>query len=112
MILYHVTAARHLDAIMEEGLVPRIGERSEVMGEGEAGVYLFTSRTALDEAVMNWLGDAYEEDDDLVVLEVELVEGFEISAGFEVETIAREAIPPHRIRLLKRLEPPSGVRLG
>lgn len=91
MILYHVTAARHLDTIMEEGLRPRIGERSEVMGEGEAAIYLFTSRTAVDDAVMNWLGDAYEEDDELVVLEVKLDEGFEISAGFEVEAVAREA---------------------
>ena len=112
MIFYHVTAARCLDTIMEEGLRPQVGERSEVMGENIEAIYLFTSREAMEDAVMNWMGDAYEEDDELVVLEVSLEDGFELSGGFEVEAIVKQVIPPERLKVAERLEPPSEMGMG
>lgn len=100
MIFYHVTAARYLP-ILKDGLRPQVGERSEAMGENVAAVYLFTSEEAMDDALMNWLGDAFGEEDELVVLEVELEDGFQISAGFEVEAIVTQAIPPQRLKVLR-----------
>ena len=54
--LYHVTPLDQVPNILETGLEPRIGPRSEAM-ELEPRVYLFGDQESVEQALMNWLGD-------------------------------------------------------
>lgn len=57
---------------MQVGLVPAIGARSKALGEITPRVYLFTGLDACENALSNWLGEAFEHlaDESLVVLEI------------------------------------------
>jgi hypothetical protein len=97
-IYYHVTPRRNLQNIKKTGLVPQVGERSALLGE-DSGIFLFGDLDAMETALMQWLGDAFDEDEDLVVLEIALPDGFPVeetpNAGFESST--SEVIPPEYI---------------
>ena len=54
--LYHVTPLDQVSNILETGLEPRIGPRSEAM-ELEPRIWLFGDQESVDQALMNWLGD-------------------------------------------------------
>ena len=54
--LYHVTPLDQVSNILETGLEPRIGPRSERM-ELEPRIWLFGDQESVDQALMNWLGD-------------------------------------------------------
>ena len=55
-VLYHVTNGLNESSILENGLVSRIGFRSEKLNES-AGVYLFTSFDAMETGCDTWLFD-------------------------------------------------------
>lgn len=63
---YHVTTADSYDQIMREGLLPRLGQRSQDFGEVQPAIYLFPSINALQDAL--WLAEAFDDEEDLVVL--------------------------------------------
>lgn len=84
--MFHVTPASNVPSIMQRGLIPQIGSRSALM-EQESGIYLFKTEDAAADAVASWLGDEFEEDEPLALLEVNLPPDAEIaptSADFEV----------------------------
>lgn len=54
--LYHVTPLDQISNILETGLKPLVGPRSERM-ELEPRVYLFGGLDAVEQALMNWFGD-------------------------------------------------------
>lgn len=60
--LYHVTPRRNLGTIRAEGLRPAIGPRAEDAGEVLPAVFFFHCREDLDNALSNWLGEAFEDD--------------------------------------------------
>ncbi len=68
-VFYHVTLAENVESIRAQGLLPRIGERSEEIGETAERVYLFDARESAYDALYGWLGDAWEEEE-LVLLSV------------------------------------------
>lgn len=72
MNVWHVTPTINIFGILEEGLVPSIGARSEELGEDAKRVYVFTSIDALENALGNWLGEAFEEDEALSILSLEV----------------------------------------
>ena len=92
-MLYHVTPAHNLDSILSHGLQPAIGPRSAQLGEQVYRVYLFTSLEACHEALSNWLGEAFEDEpDDLIILEVDGRDlslaseaGYEVASAYAVE---------------------------
>lgn len=101
---YHVTLAENLPLIMEKGLVPSVGERSKKMSEREA-VFLFASRGDAEDAVMNWLGDEFDDDDDdLALLEVTLPAEIAIyrEHGIDWEVYVKDRIPPQCLHILER----------
>lgn len=104
-MLYHVTPAAKLESILQNGLIPQIGERSALAGETSKSLYLFTSLEACESGLMNWLGEEFE-DTELVVLEFSEagIRG-DTSSGYEL--VCPHAIPADRIvRLLnERLAP-------
>ena len=68
MHVWHVTPTRNVFGILEEGLNPSVGERSQAMGEETPRVYVFTDALALEDALSNWLGEAFDEDDALSIV--------------------------------------------
>lgn len=68
---YHVTLKRNLHSILENGIIPAIGERSLEKGEKIPMVYLFPSQEHCEDALLGWLGDCFEDqDDDLIILSI------------------------------------------
>lgn len=100
MIFYHVTPLSNLDSILRTGLQPQIGERSQYAGETTPAVYLFASKKDLEQAMLNWAGDEFE-DEEIVYLEIQLpleYENYLRPNGFE--TTCEIAIPPQYIQVI------------
>lgn len=100
---YHVTTERASRKILVNGLIPRKGSRSNKLGEREEAIYLFKSIDDAEEAVMNWLGDEFNETAILVLLEVRVPSDFsitEIEGHFEA--VSANPIPAKYIRLIKK----------
>lgn len=100
---YHVTTQSNLDSIMSNGLIPSIGERSSRLGEENSSIYLFDSKQSVEDALGNWLGEEFDEDEQLVLLEVsskdiDTVPSFEgDDSSFEWTT--KNAITPSNIKV-------------
>lgn len=99
-LLFHVTPASKVAAILKEGLLPKIGERSRAAGEMMAAVYLFSSMEAVENACMNWLADAFDEDEQLALLAVNPTDAIAPVPGCEWETVSTAPIPPEALRVL------------
>ena len=95
-IFYHVSSRKNLKSIMDIGLVPTIGERSSEALESTPAIFCFTSQSHCEDALMNWLGDAYDDDEELVILALSPEQSPVLTdALFEVCFI--ESIPSSRI---------------
>lgn len=97
-IFYHVTPAKNVKWIMEEGLLPSTGSASSSYGETEERVYLFPSLIDAQDAVNNWLGDQHE-DDILALLQVDAT-GINLESDVEWEYYTNQIIPPNKIKIL------------
>lgn len=112
---FHVTPAENLASILTHGLVPSIGARSAALGEPTARVYLFTSREACEQALCNWLGEAFEDlEHGLVILELEAV-GITGQSEAPFEVACSDVVSPELIRrvldeALEPLAPPTAAR--
>jgi hypothetical protein len=93
---YHVTLAENVQAIVLNGLRPMIGERSAELGEKEERIYLFPTKPDCETALSNWLGEQFDEDQKLVILEID-ISGIALTsdAGFEIS--CNSTIMPDRI---------------
>jgi hypothetical protein len=90
---WHLTPAKNLPSILEQGLLPH---QNEDMGD-EPGVYLFPHWDDAENALLNWFGERFE-DEPLVALEVGtkgLDLAFDPEVGYEV--MSRSTIPPAAI---------------
>lgn len=67
---YHVTLKENKSKLFVSGLEPRLGHNSSELGETEPRVYLFPSKEAAEEALGGWLGEQYDDDDELVLMSV------------------------------------------
>lgn len=106
MIAYHITPYHtYQTKIKRHGLMPRIGARSKNIGESVERIYLFDSLDECDNALMNWLGDEYEDMGVkfVAILEINL-DGIEVQQNPHApwEYWALEHIPPERIKMIKR----------
>lgn len=97
---YHITPAKNVSKILKNGLDPKKPQDYD----DEEGVYLFKSKDDVDDALMNWLGDRFDEDEDLALLEIDGNYVKRVSpggAGYEV--IVKHAIPAEAIKLSRSL---------
>lgn len=100
-LVYHVTPASNLTAIYAQGLVPQIGPRSRLARESRPAVYCFPTQEAMETALSNWLGEQFDLDEELVVLQIDtdLIDGpllcSTIKGSYEV--MFEQAIPAHAI---------------
>ena len=99
--VWHITEADSVPNILSVGLEPRVGPRSALLGEPQPMIYAFPDGESLTNALSNWLGDAFDDDAVLSVLEIEAPGhalvcdpdvGFEVCIGC--------AIPAKHIRVL------------
>lgn len=103
---YHVTLTKNLKSILENGLIPTLGELAQLCDETETKIYLFPSLTDMETALSSWLGEAinnqYGEDIKCCSLEITLPDEFPITNGdVEYEAYSYLTIPPQYIRYLK-----------
>jgi hypothetical protein len=102
-VLYHVTEKSDLQDILTQGLVPKLGPRSIEAGESNPAIFLFPDIEDMDNALMNWMGECWDEDDDteLVALEITLDDNFPLvqTAGWEYMSL--NPIEPSCIRYYK-----------
>ena len=75
---FHVTPSRNCRSIMEQGLIAQCGERSSACCEGSPAVWLFPSVQEMENALMGWLGEEFEDEDALAILQIDLPDGFPI----------------------------------
>lgn len=106
MTLYHVTPYHtYQTKIKRHGLIPRIGAKSKKVNEPVKRIYLFDSIDECENALMNWLGDEYEDIGvkSVAILKVDL-ENIDIEqnpdAGYEYWVT--DPIPPDKIKLIKK----------
>lgn len=100
---YHITPASNLESIMAKGLKPGYGPRSSAAAESMDAVYLFQSRSAAEDAAMNWYGDEVDEDEPLALIRVLLPKKVEpVSDDVEWEVKVTQIIPPENLKVLSR----------
>lgn len=92
-----MTPADNLDQIMRVGLRPSIGKRASAYGENAPMVYLFGHREDVDNALMNWLGNEFDDDIALAVLQVEC--DSVVRGDVDYEFVCFDVIAPEYISL-------------
>lgn len=99
---YHVTPTKNLESIFKQGLKPTLGDRSSKISGEQKGVYLFLDKISAEDAVMNWLGDEFD-DEPLTMLEVDIT-GLDkyISKGADYELVINKTIEPNRIKKVEQ----------
>lgn len=71
MYAYHITTYDMVRSILKYGLIPKIGKRSKKLETSKA-IHLFKSKNDVEDALMNWLGDEFDEDTRLVLLKIQI----------------------------------------
>lgn len=107
--VYHVTPTKNLKGIAKQGLVAALGDRTSQIAGEKSGIYVFPDRVSAEDAVMNWLGDEFD-DENLTMLKID-VTGLQdhISKGADYELIVGTTIEPSRIKKVNiQLEEASG----
>jgi hypothetical protein len=94
-ILYHVTYTKNLPAIKKFGLIPKINPEMQ----DKKAVYLFINREALEDALMNWLGDKLDENEEVIVLYINknMVKDLKQDKNVGYEVYTEYTIPPKAI---------------
>ena len=99
-MFFHVTKKENLNSILEEGLIPQIGDNSSCC-ETEPFVFLFTDEDSMNIALSSWFGELFDEDEELVSLKVLLPDDWELESDVEYEVASRKTIPPEFIEYYK-----------
>ena len=99
--VYHVTPTKNLKSIAKQGLTPAVGGRSSKISGEQKGIYVFPDKVSAEDAVMNWLGDEFD-DEPLTMLKID-VSGLEkdITKGADYELVIDKTIEPNRIKKVK-----------
>jgi hypothetical protein len=99
-VFFHVTLSANVPSIQAQGLVPQAGERSQQMDD--RGIFLFASLEEAEDAVMNWLGDEFDDDESLTLLKVTLPAGVRVTQ-VAFETVCHDPIPADYIDVVGEL---------
>lgn len=90
---YHITLLDNLESILEEGILPNLPADME---NEITGVYLFRSIGDAENAMLNWMGERFDETDELVMLKIDPV-GIDICFEGDFESVSCDVIPPENI---------------
>lgn len=97
MTLYHVTTRVALPSILKGGLIPSLDKRGKGYENEPPAIYLFNTLADLEDGVVNWLGDCFPEDVELIALEVSLPP--------EINPVEDPELPGAACRVFKPLAP-------
>lgn len=97
---YHITPSQNTAAIIQYGLVPQVGARSQDLGESRAAIYLFETIEDAEDALGGWLGESFDEDEALTLLEVNTMDLIASEGGAGYEMVFEDPIDPSRIKVL------------
>lgn len=91
--VYHVTLKKNLKSIMKRGILPSVPE--DMLDQ--KGVYVFTTPEDAEDSLMNWLGDRFDEEDDIVLIKIDSdkVKLHDTEAGYE--KVSYDIIQPSSI---------------
>ncbi|NLC22400.1 MAG: hypothetical protein GX771_10920 [Halomonadaceae bacterium] len=102
--MYHVTPRANLPSILQDGLEPRIGERSEALGEAAPRIYCFPTLADCNDALGQWLGDWFNDEEELhgepielAILELDRSQVPACASEVEWELCVSERIAPEAI---------------
>ncbi len=101
--MFHLSLKSNEQSILENGLKPFIGERSKILGESVARIYLFPTMEDVENALLGWFGDWCEEngifEGELALFEVTPPNDFPICFGdAEYEFVSYTSIPKEYIK--------------
>jgi hypothetical protein len=96
-IAYHVTPTKNIEKIKSTGLIPSKNKET-----GDFGIFMFETTEALEDAMMNWLGDKFDENEDLSLLTLDIT-GLKYNHGAGYEILTTEKISPDRIKKIKNI---------
>ena len=96
---YHITKTTNVPFILKQGLIPK----KPTDFEDVEGVYLFKSIEDAEDAVMNWLGDRFDEDEELTLLKIDSTGIKKTEQGAAYEIISKEKIEPQFLSIVKTL---------
>lgn len=101
-MFYHATLKENIDSIMHQGIQPQIGENSKVIGEEIERVYLFNTLEDLINALGQWFGDLFDDDDELIIFEIEIdPKDYHLYTPDDLyESYYYQTIPPHAIKAI------------
>lgn len=83
----------NLESIRQHGIVPAVGERSAELREAHAAVYTFCSLEDVVTALSNWLGEAFEDDEELIIIKMQVPASWVITEAFEYRIY--RTVPAH-----------------
>lgn len=98
--LYHVTPPANIASILQNGLLPQIGERSAIAGETVPAVFCFSSLDDVENALTNWLGDLFDEEEPLSLLRVSLDSTAVLGEGAGYEVVVLSPIRAEGVTVL------------
>lgn len=88
--LYHVTPKKNLSSIEKHGILP--SDASD-----KKAIYLFKDKTEAEDALMNWLGDKFDENEDLAILTIDPKNLTIVPSSVGYEVISYNPIPAQNI---------------
>lgn len=95
MRVFHVTPKANLDSILKDGLMPQVGDRASEMSEAKPAVYCFSGAAECENGLTNWLGEQFDEDEALLILELDITD-LTVECGPEWEVRVLQTIEPGR----------------
>jgi len=99
-VFFHVTKKSNLSRIQSIGLVPSKGERTNKLMD-QQGIYLFPDIDSVEDALMNWMGDEFDEAEDLVILKVRIQDPSLLTQTTGWEFVYSSTIPPLDIQVFR-----------
>lgn len=88
--LYHVTPEKNISTMKQSGIVPVQCEPSHI---SLPAIYLFNDKTIMEDALMNWLGDKFDENEKLIYFTID-PRGIDVQeSDVKYEVVSYETIP-------------------
>ena len=93
-LVYHLTKKSNLPSIKKHGLKPSLPVDTPTDDEG---VYVFKTKQDAEDALMNWYGDRFDEEEEFVLLTIK-TDGLQLfSTLAEFELVSYTPIPTSNI---------------
>lgn len=74
-----------------------------MLGEDDKAIYLFSTLEDVTNALSNWLGEMFDDTEELALLRIDTTHMHLVPSIADYELMCLEPIPPHCITLLKML---------